>query len=131
MEFGAMLCTPKNPDCAICPVRSGCQAYANDAITDFPQKLKKVKIRERFLNYILVTDGDAILMNKRGEKDIWANMYDLPLFESSERVTPHEVVSSPGVAEQFGENIEIIHTYPIKKQVLDPPASACAIYSCR
>ncbi|MBS1527709.1 MAG: A/G-specific adenine glycosylase, partial [Bacteroidetes bacterium] len=26
MEFGALLCKPKNPDCAICPVRQGCIA---------------------------------------------------------------------------------------------------------
>ncbi|HTD41318.1 MAG TPA: A/G-specific adenine glycosylase, partial [Mucilaginibacter sp.] len=118
MEFGAMLCKPKNPDCGVCPVMSGCYAYKNNAITDFPQKLKKTKIRERFLNYIVVIDGDSILMNKRDDKDIWANMYDFPLFESSERLTPLEVVSSIDVKEHFGENIQIINTYPIKKHVL-------------
>src|ERR1700742_1316502 len=70
MEFGAMLCKPKNPDCAICPVREGCYALKNDMINSLPQKLKKIKIKERYFNYLLVTDGDNILMNKRGENDI-------------------------------------------------------------
>jgi len=118
MEFGAMLCKPKNPDCEMCPVRSGCYAYTNNAIAQLPQKLKKAKIRERFLNYIVITDGDTILMNKRDEKDIWANMYDFPLFESTARLSPDEVIALPEMKEYFGENINIINTYPIKKHIL-------------
>jgi A/G-specific adenine glycosylase len=118
MEFGAMLCKPKNPDCNICPARPDCYAYNNNAIADLPQKLKKTKIKERFLNYIVVTDGDTILMNKRGEKDIWANMYDLPVIESGHRLTAEEVLSLPEFKSYFGENNKIINTYPIKKHVL-------------
>jgi len=118
MEFGAMLCKPKNPDCGICPVRAGCYAFNNNAIAIFPQKLKKVKIRERYLNYILITDGDTILMNKRDEKDIWANMYDLPLIETSARLSPDEVVALPQAKEFFGDNIRVLKTYTIKKHVL-------------
>ncbi|MBV8390205.1 MAG: A/G-specific adenine glycosylase [Mucilaginibacter sp.] len=118
MEFGAMLCKPKNPDCAICPVRSGCYACTNNAISELPKKLKKSKIRERFLHYIVVTDGDTILMNKRDEKDIWANMYDFPLFESSHRLSAEQVLALPEFKSYFGENSQIIDIYPIKKHVL-------------
>lgn len=118
MEFGAMLCKPKNPDCNICPVRSGCYAYNNNAIAELPQKLKKAKIRERFLNYIVVTDSDTILMNKRDETDIWANMYDFPLIESKSRLTAQEVILLPEFKTFFGENSLIINTYPIKKHAL-------------
>ncbi|MGZ3777674.1 MAG: A/G-specific adenine glycosylase, partial [Bacteroidia bacterium] len=43
MEFGAMLCRPKNPDCGICPLRAGCYAFTNGEIASLPQKLKKTK----------------------------------------------------------------------------------------
>ena len=118
MEFGAMLCKPKNPDCERCPVRTGCYAFNNNAIAILPQKLKTVKIRERFFNYILVTDGDTILMNRRDEKDIWANMYDLPLIETSAPLAPSEVIALPQVKEFFGDNIRIKETFTIKKHVL-------------
>src|SRR6202000_1451988 len=49
MEFGAMLCKPKNPACGICPVRSACYAFLNNATTALPVKINKIKIRERFL----------------------------------------------------------------------------------
>lgn len=118
MEFGAMLCKPKNPDCAICPVREGCYAYQNNKVQTLPQKLKTVKIRERFFNYFVVTDGDTLLMKKRDETDIWANMYDLPLVETPGPMRPEEVTQLLQAKELFGDNIQIIASFPIKKHVL-------------
>jgi A/G-specific adenine glycosylase len=118
MEFGAMLCKPKNPACEICPVRTDCYAFNNTEIAILPQKLKKTKIRERFLNYLLITEGDTILMNKRGEKDIWANMYDLPLIETTVYFQSSEIIALPQLKEFFGEEIQIIETLPVKKHVL-------------
>ena len=118
MEFGAMLCKPKNPDCAICPVREGCYALKHDMINNLPQKLKKVKIKERYFNYLLITNGDNILMNKRGENDIWANMYDLPMVETKELLSIENVSLLPYVKEFFGEKIQVIDQFRIKKHVL-------------
>jgi len=118
MEFGAMLCKPKSPDCRICPVRHGCYAFNNDKISVLPQKLKTVKVRERFFNYILVTDGDQVLMNKRDEKDIWANMYDLPLIETPAYTSPEMVTELLQTKEFFGDNIKITNAFSAKKHIL-------------
>lgn len=118
MEFGAMVCKPKNPACGICPVRTGCFAFINNATTTLPVKLKTVKIRARFLNYFLITDGDTILMNKRGEDDIWANMYDLPLIETSSALAIEELMSLPQTIEYFGANNTIVDVISPKKHIL-------------
>jgi A/G-specific adenine glycosylase len=118
MEFGAMLCKPKNPDCNLCPLRVDCHAFNYKEISSLPKKLKKAKIRERFLNYIVVTEGGTILMNKRDEKDIWANMHDLPMFETPDYLSPEAVISTPDVKDFFGDNIRIINVYPLQKHVL-------------
>jgi len=118
MEFGAMLCKPKSPDCGICPVRQGCYAFNNDKISVLPQKLRTVKVRERFFNYILVTDGAQVLMNKRDEKDIWANMYDLPLIETPSYLPPEEVTELLQTKEFFGDSIKITATFRAKKHIL-------------
>jgi A/G-specific adenine glycosylase len=118
MEFGAMLCKPKNPACGICPVHMGCAAFLNNATTTLPVKLKTVKIRERFFNYFLVTDGHTVLMNKRGDKDIWANMYDLPMVETTSLLPAHELVKLPGVADIFGDKLNIIEDTPVIKHIL-------------
>ncbi|MEO6150933.1 MAG: A/G-specific adenine glycosylase [Mucilaginibacter sp.] len=118
MEFGAMLCKPKNPACGICPVRTGCYAFKHNAINYLPVKLKKLKVRERFLNYFLITDGDKILMNKRGENDIWANMYDLPAIETPSLLPLHELFALPEFKEHFGDQDVRPQDLGVKKHIL-------------
>jgi A/G-specific adenine glycosylase len=117
MEFGAMLCKPKNPACGICPVHTSCAAFKKNATTYLPVKLKKLKIRERFFNYLLITDGEKILMNKRDESDIWANMYDLPLIETTNLIAPDALIKLPE-AKIFGEIINIQNKSTVIKHVL-------------
>lgn len=118
MEFGAILCKPKNPDCAICPVREGCYACCNKNVTLLPNKLKTVKIRERFFNYILYTEGDKVLINKRGDRDIWANMYDLPLIETDSYTPSDKVMEILQSNEYFGDDTKAIRSFTAKKHIL-------------
>ncbi|WP_345333852.1 A/G-specific adenine glycosylase [Mucilaginibacter defluvii] len=118
MEFGALLCKPKNPGCGICPVRLGCYAFKHNATTNLPVKLKTVKSKERYLNYFLVTDGKTLLMNKRGDNDIWANMYDLPLLETNGLISVEEALNSSEIQYAFGENVKAEYVSPINKHIL-------------
>jgi len=117
MEFGAMLCKPKNPACGICPVRTGCIAFKTNATTYLPVKLKTVKIRKRYFNYMLISDGEKILMNKRDEGDIWANMYDLPLVETPELIEIIELLQLPQM-KKFGSNVALKDNSAVIKHVL-------------
>jgi A/G-specific adenine glycosylase len=117
MEFGAMHCKPKNPACGICPVRIGCIAFKTNATTYLPVKINKVKVRERFFNYMLISDGKKILMNKRDDSDIWANMYDLPLVETTELMEIDELLQLPQM-DVFGKNIALKDNSAIIKHIL-------------
>jgi A/G-specific adenine glycosylase len=118
MEFGAMLCKPKNPACNSCPVSASCYAFLNNATAVLPVKLKKGKIRARFFNYFLFADDDNILMNKRTEKDIWANMYDFPLIETDSLLSVNDLLVLPQSVDLFGPSIKITSVSPVKKHVL-------------
>lgn len=118
MEFGATLCKPKNPSCQICPVRGGCYAYLNNAIDKLPVKQGKVKVRERYFNYFLITDGENLLINKRGENDIWANMYDLPMLEDIHMAPPEALFNQQETIEYFGPDIKISAISPVKRHIL-------------
>jgi A/G-specific adenine glycosylase len=118
MEFGAMLCKPKKTACGICPIRLGCVAFKTNAVAYLPVKLKTVKIRKRYFNYLLITDGNKLLMNKRGESDIWANMYDLPLIETHDAVEPSQLFALPNVQQLTGSNIAIRNTSEVIKHIL-------------
>ena len=57
-------------------------------------------------------------MNKRDDKDIWANMYDLPLIETSSLLDIDELVLLPQVKEFFGGDIKMAENPAVKKHVL-------------
>ena len=118
MEFGAMVCKPKKPACGICPVRTGCFAFTYNAVGTLPVKINKLKVRERYFNYFVIVNDDEILLNKRDETDIWANMYDLPLVETSFLMPVNALVALPQVAEHFGEDLEIDSISQIYKHLL-------------
>src|ERR1700761_466643 len=118
MELGAVICKPKNPACGICPVRMGCYAFKHNAINSLPVKLNKVKVRERHFNYFLITDGDKLLINKRSDTDIWANMYDLPMVETDSANTINELLIHPEVIAYLGRDLIIAEISPVKKHIL-------------
>lgn len=82
MDFGATHCTPKNPNCETCPFQNKCSAYNESRILSLPVKSKKVSIRHRYFNYLVVNIENELLLNKRRDKDIWNNLYEFPLIES-------------------------------------------------
>jgi len=83
MEFGALQCVPKNPDCGNCIFNKSCLALKNKKVTQLPVKLKKLKVRHRFFNYLVFSDStNKTIVRKRTEKGIWHNLYEFPLLET-------------------------------------------------
>jgi A/G-specific adenine glycosylase len=86
MEFGALICTPF-PDCNTCPLSLRCVALDKNEVEKLPVKLKKKKIKERFLNYIVLIDKkNNTIVEKRVEKDIWFKLNQFPLIETNFKV---------------------------------------------
>tara|TARA_B100001063_G_C16769430_1_gene560665 strand:- start:2667 stop:3707 length:1041 start_codon:yes stop_codon:yes gene_type:complete len=86
MEFGALICTPF-PDCNLCVLSSKCIALKKNKVEELPVKLKKKKIKERFLNYIVLIDNkNNTIVEKRIEKDIWFKLNQFPLIETNFKV---------------------------------------------
>lgn len=83
MEFGALQCVPRNPDCTICVFNASCLALQKNKINQLPVKSKKLKVTKRYFNYLVIADdNDNTLVQKRTAKGIWHNLYEFPLIES-------------------------------------------------
>jgi A/G-specific adenine glycosylase len=85
MEFGALQCVPKSPDCKVCDFNESCAALQKKKVSALPVKSKKLKVTNRFFNYLILEDvlGNT-LIQKREAKGIWHNLYEFPLFESND-----------------------------------------------
>jgi A/G-specific adenine glycosylase len=84
MDFGATVCTPRNPACKTCPMTTECKAYQQNRVASLPVKLKKIVRSERFFHYFLIKNADQIFIQKRGPKDIWQDLYEFPLLETED-----------------------------------------------
>ena len=82
MDFGAMVCTPKAPLCATCPLAKQCKAYLAGEVEKFPVKSQKTKISTRYFHYIYVEQGNDTWLHKRRAGDVWQNLYEPVLIET-------------------------------------------------
>jgi A/G-specific adenine glycosylase len=99
MEFGALFCVPRNPDCKNCIFNNECKAYAVGATKEIPIKSKKVIVRKRFFNYLFLYNVDennqrSFLMQKRGKGDIWQGLYEFPMIENTSLLDPDSLIST-------------------------------------
>jgi A/G-specific adenine glycosylase len=93
MEFGALQCVPKNPECANCIFSDSCAALQKKKVAQLPVKSKKVKVKTRFFTYLVFEDEVRnTLIQKRTQKGIWHNLYEFPLLETETDLS-HEALS--------------------------------------
>ncbi|PKP46905.1 MAG: A/G-specific adenine glycosylase [Bacteroidetes bacterium HGW-Bacteroidetes-11] len=92
MEFGALFCKPKNPQCETCIFKDECYAFKNNRVEKLPLPKTDKPKRDRWMNYLVVVTPQGLLMQQRGIKDIWANLWEFPLLESDRLITVDEAI---------------------------------------
>ena len=104
MEFGALQCVPKNPNCSSCVFNESCAALQKNKVDQLPVKSKKLKVRNRYFNYVVASDENKnTIIQKRTSKGIWHNLYEFPLLET-EKEEDFDFVSEQIQMEYFKEN---------------------------
>lgn len=83
MEYGAIVCTPKNPNCDECVLSKKCIAFQLNKVNLLPIKSKKTKVLSRYLIYSVIHNGKSVLLRKREENDIWKGLFEFPLEEQA------------------------------------------------
>ena len=117
MEFGALWCKPQNPKCEDCPLQAQCLAFQNNTITIRPVKENKIKIKNRYLHYFIFNYKNCVYIQKRTEKDIWQNLYEFYLIETSEP-TEADVVFKNKELKKLAPSFEVKSVFVAKKHVL-------------
>jgi A/G-specific adenine glycosylase len=119
MEFGAMQCKPSNPDCSVCPFNQYCQSFATNTVSEYPVKSKKTKTRNRYFDFIILSDEKNTILQKREGKDIWQGLYQFPLIESATKNKNKLDLSKSEVANYLNTNShKMVKSSAIVKHVL-------------
>ncbi|HAW19726.1 MAG TPA: A/G-specific adenine glycosylase [Flavobacteriales bacterium] len=127
MEFGALHCAPRQPDCQNCPVQAHCASFAAGTVDQIPLKEKAKAKRDRHFHFAIVSDGASVCLEKRDSTDIWAGLHQFPLIETahSDEVSNHEIAALIGI-----KDIQILKVHAHKKHVLSHQNIHSRFYHC-
>ncbi len=122
MDLGAMICKPSGPLCLKCPLNTLCLAKQQNAAKNYPVRNPKKAVRERFFNYFKITTKDPqgkifLFIKKRQENDIWKNMYDFPLLETTEDTPPETLFKHPWWLHLFPDEKSFLMEGQVRQRV--------------
>ncbi|MEE2700199.1 MAG: A/G-specific adenine glycosylase [Bacteroidota bacterium] len=117
MEFGALQCKPKSPDCNLCPLQNSCYAFNNNMVADLPKKSKKLKIRKRYFEFFIINQNGGIHIEKR-VNGIWKGLYQFPILENEVQKSEKDIENSREWKKLFAKTTKILKISPIIKHQL-------------
>lgn len=81
MELGALVCAPRNPPCAACPVKKYCVAFKENRVEELPNRGKRAAATpRRFVAFVVECRG-KFLVRQRPEKVVNAHLWEFPNVE--------------------------------------------------
>ena len=88
MELGALVCTPKSPDCAKCPLAKVCAAKKDGSWTDYPVRKSKKELPVRSVTAVVVRDRqNNVLLVQNKDGGLLKGLWELPTVEAAADVT--------------------------------------------
>lgn len=80
MDIGATLCMPRQPRCALCPLRQDCVARRTRRTAELPLKRHRPRRGARSHALLWLRQCDQVLLVRRPERGVWAGLWSLPEF---------------------------------------------------
>jgi A/G-specific adenine glycosylase len=105
MEFGALHCTPQAPLCETCPLADICIARKHSMQGILPVKIKKLKKKTRFFNYLVLKNKGKIYLKERTDKDIWKGLYEFHLMEEKDIHTIEKIFSKDSFTKKLRKSV--------------------------
>lgn len=94
MDFGALQCVPRSPECGSCVMERICYASRKKQVARLPVKRKKHELKKRYLHFFIICHQDEVLIEQRTAKDIWKGLYQFPLIETEAETPFNELLQS-------------------------------------
>ncbi|WP_104637915.1 A/G-specific adenine glycosylase [Helicobacter bizzozeronii] len=83
IDLGALICTPKNPQCHLCPLHFACQGQNNIERFSVPKKTPSIALTQHY--GVCVDQGGLYL--SLPPKGLYAGLYQFPLLKEQDLVT--------------------------------------------
>ena len=85
MDLGATICTPRQPDCLLCPVRDLCRAFHLGIQGIIPTGTHRKELPHRHMVVAIILRDGRLLITKRAEEGLLGGLWGLPEVPFSNR----------------------------------------------
>lgn len=75
MDLGAMVCTPRSPQCGDCPLGSSCEARRTGVQQSLPVKARNTAVKERHMRCVCIRCNGETAICRRSAGDIWQGLW--------------------------------------------------------
>ncbi len=89
MDLGALICTRSKPLCNSCPVQTDCVACQTGQVAQLPTPRPRKVIPERHSTFLLLLNGNDILLEKRPGSGIWGGLWCPPQVDEGQNVSAY------------------------------------------
>jgi A/G-specific adenine glycosylase len=119
MDLGATICTPKSPNCLLCPWARACEGRKRGLAETLPRKTPKPErpLRYGIAFWIERADG-AVLLRRRPASGLLGGMMEIPSTPWSSS-PPHEALGAPLSAEWQRGTARIEHGFTHFRLILE------------
>ncbi len=130
MELGALVCTPRRPNCPDCPWKASCFALLNDVTDEFPKRIRRAPVPIHAMVAGLVCHRDRMLVVQRPSEGLLAGLWEFPggrrhRSETGPEASRRLLSEATGLRVSVGRKlIRVNHAYTHFKIELD-------LYLCR
>jgi A/G-specific adenine glycosylase len=119
MDLGATLCTRSKPRCTECPLAAQCVALRDGRAEELPQAKPRRTLPERETTYLVLRDGERVLLEQRPSQGIWGGLLSLPELPEGADPTRHAEGLGCG-ALSLAELPPLVHVFTHFRLTLKP-----------
>ncbi|MCH2133640.1 MAG: A/G-specific adenine glycosylase [Phycisphaerales bacterium] len=91
MELGAMVCTPRSPDCRQCPVNRSCAARRQDLVDVIPPPKQRPVQQVEHHHAVGIIRRGRLVVHQRSDRGRWAGLWQVPTVEAARRLRPADI----------------------------------------
>jgi len=85
MDLGALVCTPEQPLCGVCPVAANCVAKQTGRVAEIPMKAARREAKQVCETAVVVRRSGRVLVVQRGPGEWWEGLWDFPRLPGAAR----------------------------------------------
>jgi len=128
MDLGAMVCTPRDPRCLLCPLRDLCKARATGIPEDYPSRVVKKKIPHIEAVAAVIRKDRKVLLQHRPPKGLLGGLWEFPNWRSEENGRLLRLRNR--IRKEIGMNVEVRESIGTFKQTFTHFKLTLHVFNC-